>query len=219
MPLRNATSEVYPVTLSIGKFLITDSDAATTVLSVAKQSSLKPVVVYDSANRADGAIGNADTGQAWTVLGGTWVVSSNTIKKSAAGSAQNDVVVIDSGVYNAEASLKIAAGDPYVAVGRIWLRVSDIDNAIVFASSAVAPGYYKLFRKQSGSFTQLAQVEQKPLVNDVMKVRFVGNSIIAYINGVEVMNVTESFNNTATSHGICLADDNLSVDDFLVEAI
>lgn len=53
------------------------------------------LVAWDSFNRADGAVGNAESGQTWTVGSGTWAILTNRLSCSVVGN-----ITIDLGVSN-----------------------------------------------------------------------------------------------------------------------
>lgn len=218
MPLKNSTNEVYPVTLSIGKFLITDSDATTTILSVTKQSTIKPVVVYDSFNRDDSelTLGDADTGQTWEALVGTWGISSNQAY-AAAFSSSFAKAAIDAGISDCRVSVKIAVEDSNYP--RLAFRISDTINEFVFANNA--DGYLSLSKRIAGGTTQLAENQSYSVAaGTVLSVVLNGTNIKAYFDGVLAFDITESFNQTATKHGIQVYSNTLPrFDNFAVEAL
>lgn len=52
----------------------------TGIVASAHKTGTAPVLLLDSFNRADGTVGNLDTGQTWVAeAGGSWVVSSNAL--------------------------------------------------------------------------------------------------------------------------------------------
>ena len=68
----NNPSQIFPLS---GDYLITEkTDGVTTTRLI---RSFKPVKVYDGFNRANGALGSAETGQIWTSTWGSHAIVSN----------------------------------------------------------------------------------------------------------------------------------------------
>jgi len=156
-------------------------------------------VVSDTFTRADNAasLGNAETGQAWEVLSGTWGISSNRAY-IASTSGGRDIAVVDSGFADVTIGLTL----PVVATSaRLIFRLTDASNHFIF-TVITASNNYTLSRIQAGTATVVGSYTKIPANGDFIKVTLRGNQIICYVNGLEVIRVTETFNLTATKHGM-----------------
>jgi hypothetical protein len=158
----------------------------------------------DNFNRADGAIGTpSDGGSAWSVESGAWVVSSNRATVTSAGT-----IVLECSASDGTVSAKIygAANSPAIVA-----RYTNASNRILCGVdpwNAIA-----LYRLESGSYNLLAS-SAPPVAGDTVSLVLLGSSVKVLHNGAEVISVTESFNSTATKHGLSLSGDSAQFDDF-----
>lgn len=152
----------------------------------------------DSFNRADGAIGTADTGEVWSVLSGTWTIASNQAKEGTTTSTQH-LAVLDCGVSDGAVQVTI----PSVAAGSanagLSFRASDVSNHWRLISDS--SGTY-IEKKVAGTFTTMASYAPVATDGDVLRVVMLGSLVGAYRNGTPLGCVTDSFNSTATKHGL-----------------
>jgi hypothetical protein len=179
----------------------------TSVNLTAKLSAMG-VKVYDSFNRADSAttLGNADTGQAWTILNGIFGISSNQAY-IVSGSGDLAAVVnpaLSDGTLGHTLSL-------LGSTIRLIFRSSDTSNYFNFQASSSG---YSLYRRVAGTFTQIGSYGTLPVQGDKMKVTINGSSITCYVNDVAVMTVTDTFNQTSTMHGFGITANVARVDEF-----
>lgn len=148
------------------------------------------VSITDSFDRANSntTMGNTDTGETWTPNLGTWGITAN--RAYSVPSTSQATTVIDSGVSDCTIEVTMSvAGD-----AGLCFRATDNDNVFVMNSS-------NLFRRQAGGFTNLGAYGS--LVNgDVLRVTLSGSSIEVFVNGVSSLSIADSFNLTATSHGL-----------------
>jgi hypothetical protein len=107
------------------------------------------------------------------------------------------------------ASLEASAADVSVQVtlaafaGQMGLsaRVSDANNFLNVR--ALAGTGYSLFKRVAGSSTQLGSTwAGTPADGDVVKLVMSGSSLEVFVNGVSRITATDSFNSTATKHGL-----------------
>lgn len=71
-------------------------------------------IITDSFNRANGSLGTTSSGYLWSVLRGTWSISSNQATSSDSGSTYA-LATVDVGAQNVIVSADIADGGPGVA--------------------------------------------------------------------------------------------------------
>ena len=152
----------------------------------------------DDFNRANGAIGTpSDGGSAWESLQGVWSVVSNQ--------AGNDGALGDEGVVLQASSAVVTVTVTFAthtSSGGIIVRASDQSNYFLIHSSQ-ATGTFVIFRKQSGTYTEIQSGGARAVSGDVVKVTVTsGNLISVYKNDVFQTSVTDAFNSTATKHGI-----------------
>lgn len=174
------------------------------------------VLAYDSFNRVDNAaaLGTADTGQTWTVLQGTWGISSNQACLITSAGARNRIVI--NGL-PANVSITITFSVNTV-LSRLMFRHVDTSNYLQFIN--LSGSSYALYKVVAGVATMLGSFATTPANGDVLNVTLNGSSIIAKLNGAQVISVTETFNQTATQHGFTTDNDTIfRMDNFKVEAV
>lgn len=166
-------------------------------------------LVQDSFNRADGNVGNADSGQTWQQSGGTVLVSSNQ------GMSTIAQAYIDSGISDATIQMTISNRDVTDGSSRIIARFVDTNNYLYWGEST-GPHHYELVRKQAGLFNTITTTAITPANGDVVKLVLNGSSLQGYVNGVLQATGTETFQQTETRHGFGSAAATSTVDDFTV---
>ena len=159
--------------------------------------SRKRPIIFDSFTRSDAIIsGNAETGQAWSVLNGNWRVSDGKAY-SIAPYTSGDEAVIDIGI-----------ADKYLLSCQI---TDDTDNELVFRCvdhdnylfAGIAVGVFAIYKKISNVYTLLGSYGSG-VAGTVytVSVRVSDRNIVLIIDGRQVLSVdTETFM-TATKVGI-----------------
>lgn len=160
--------------------------------------------ITDSFNRADSAVtlGNTDTGQPWTYQSGTWGISSNTAYVTSTG---QHTAVVNAGV--SDCTVQATMSSIGTSPGLCW-RATDDNNYFLFAG----PTCYK---RVAGGFTSLGSTGGFSN-GDVLSVVVSGTSHIIKKNGTTVLSFTESFNQTATKHGLRAQANDSRFDNFSV---
>lgn len=171
------------------------------------------IIVSDTFNREDSttALGNADTGQVWTVVAGTWGIIANQVYN--AGNTTNAIATVDTGYSNCTVSVKFATVNTNM---KVMFRVN---NSNSFLHIERAPSSYDLWRNNAGAWTKLATHPSSATNGDAINVNLNGNEITAYLNGSLMYTITEAFNATVTKHGIGANSSGVRFDDFLVESL
>lgn len=155
-------------------------------------------VAGDNFTRADSTttMGSTPTGAlAWTPLSGTWGISGNQAYNVSGGG--NEIVCIDSG--KADCTISMTVGNGNNLQGGLVFRASD-NNNLYFITNG-----YEIYRKQGGGFTSVSAgfpVNLAWAAGDVVTVVLKGPQIIIRRNGVTVVTYTDTFNQTATKHGL-----------------
>lgn len=163
----------------------------------------------DDFNRADSSssLGTpSDGGSAWSALSGTWGISSNQgyCPTLSSGSAY---AVLECGSPGAEVQVTVATRS---GIGLV-VRCSDINNLYVLV---VATSGYNFYRRQAGSFTEIGN-SGTSADGDVVKIRCEGDTLTVYRNGSAIITPSaQSFNNTATKHGLYCQNTAARVDDW-----
>jgi len=181
------------------------TDPTITFRTPAADPVVDPVVtvVSDTFTRANSttALGTADTGQLWTLVGGPiFGISSGQVYSPNATS--NERAFVDAEVSDCTVQVKIAA----IAAGGscgLFLR-SAADGLTGFNLSLNA-----IFRYTAPSTnTQLAAFSQTLVAGDTMRAKMSGPTITIYRDAgstgtfVQVAQVTDTTNQTATRHGL-----------------
>jgi hypothetical protein len=160
------------------------------------------VVVSDTFTRADSAtsLGTADTGQAWTLVG-TNIFGISSGQVYSPNATENERAFVDAGVSDCTVEVKIAALAAGGSCG-LFLR-SAADGATGFNLSPVA-----LFRYTAPSTNTLLASWTALVAGDTMRVKMSGSTLTVYRDSgstgtfVQVAQVTDATNQTATRHGL-----------------
>jgi len=166
----------------------------------------------DAFNRADNSssLGTADTGQTWTALNGTWGIDTNKARNYSPGTQA--FATVDTGSANITAQLVVTGGTS--SGGGITFRAVDLNNLWFTECDS---GQMLLYRVQSGSYTQIITGMPAVSSGDVIQVITQGNLITIFRNGSQVGQTTQSFNNTATKHGLRDYGGAIRLDDFTLD--
>jgi len=168
-------------------------------IGIGSVQRINKIIVSDGFNRSNSntTMSDADTGQAWLYYNGTWGISNNQAYMATytGGTAQSSAVV-DSGVSNCT----ITVGIPVISgEARVVFRLTDATN--LFQLKAYSNNY-TLRRFVAGSSTNIASYSTTPANGDRIVIALNGSQITVYINGTKAFTVSDSFNQSATCHGI-----------------
>jgi hypothetical protein len=172
------------------------------------------VAIYDTFNRADGAIGKAETGETWSFIGATgtsFAIESNLAK---AGDVLAGAMVVP---FQKDGVISVKMPILQTANG-IAFRYQDYNNLLAVYSSS---GAWKLIKRVSGTYTDVASLGASAN-NDVIRVSFNNSVIRLYINGNLKVTALVSDHKTQTKCGLLnLAGttSNARWDDFKLEVL
>lgn len=161
--------------------------------------------VTDDFNRADSTttLGTSTSGHVWVPFTSTvWGISSNKayIQNSA---GPQTIAYVESGAGDVTIEATVHKTDATNSINRMGVafRVSDEDNYLF--AYFVGTNALRIHKVVAGSGSQIGTGTVTFANNSVLKVVLSGTSIEAFQNGVsKVGPITESFNQTATKHGI-----------------
>ncbi len=169
----------------------------------------------DNFNRGDttNAIGTpSDGGSAWSQLSGTWGISSNQGYNSSGGS--QEICVLESSQSNVSVEAVCSPN-----AGSMGLVIRCTDNTNYFVLIVTGSGI-ELWMNDDG-FTQLDAFVGTVNNGDTIRVDATsGNVITGYQNDVQRVTATNSFNSTATLHGMrCHSTTAPRFDDFSITTL
>lgn len=157
-------------------------------------------IVSDTFTRADGAIGNTETAQAWVEWASTWLIDTNKVKCSAVTAGENGFALVNAGVPNAEVRVDITM--EALSYMGLAARFTDEDNFILLQPVA---GDMRLYKLVAGVATEL-DAASAPTSPDgethTWAIRCDGDLIETYKDGVLAHSVTDAFNNTVENFGM-----------------
>lgn len=170
----------------------------TTVLLNPFRFGVAGPVVSDLFNRADSAVsmGNADTGQAWANLLGTWGILSNRAY-NAVGSADASAG-IEAGATDVTVTATIVTRD---AGSCVIARAQDTANYYLVLNASGGTNTI-LYKKVAGAYTQLGSTVTGGTEGDVIALKATGTAIKAYRNTIEIISVTDGALTTGTKAGL-----------------
>ncbi len=159
---------------------------------------LAPPVVSDSFNRANGAIGNADTGQPWVAFVGTPVIFSNQYLANGVGLATS---AIDSGLTDCTVAVTMLSGQ---FSGLIW-RVVDGNNYLLCQWEP--DNSLGVYTRIAGVFTLLADSAPNVMATGRrVSITISGNNFIVKVDGTTVLTTSSTSFPTITAQGIYSGD-------------
>lgn len=152
------------------------------------------LLAYDDFNRADGLLGTADSGQAWTYGGGSdWGIASGAARPNA----------ITSGIV---AWVPIPTPDVYVSAVlnslgfcSLIARAQSFGNYYIVS---VQSSTLRLFRAVSNAATQIGIATVAMPVGTRVGIRCTGTTIEALVNDVPQITTTDSTWSTAGQAGL-----------------
>lgn len=173
----------------------------------------KGVVLYDNFNRADNtSLGNATTGQTWT--SSTFGISNNQAYRS---SSTAPIATIQSGISDGYTQFQESALTESLIFQGVLFRYSDIQN---FLRIVVQDGSMILQKREVNVTSTIASSSITRAVNNIYKVKYQGDQITVYVNGVAIINTTSALNNSATIVGLIAANTTTGrIDNFFVGAL
>lgn len=153
--------------------------------------------LYDTFNRANtaSAIGQLDSGQSWVQTAGTWGIISNQGYISASGASLATVAVA------ASTDTQVTFQTISSGTGYLIFRFSTSTNYWRFGASA-AGGALTLEKVVAGTPTTLATLTNTLTTGMTLRVVASGDNIYLYVNSALITQVTDTFNNSATSVGM-----------------
>ena len=153
--------------------------------------------VFDDFNRANNqsSLGNAITGQPWMVQLDTWGILNN--QAYLASSSAQSTAGIDS----------LHADD--IAV-QVTFSVNSHEQRLIFRYGGIANHWYvrgfgtnyELVKFVSNSPVPMGTFTTTPVGGDVIRVELVGSNIVIKVNGNIAITANDSFNQSATIHGL-----------------
>lgn len=169
-------------------------------------------VVSDTFSRANAStLGSAETGQAWTAHTGTWGVDTN--KAKLVTQSGDSVATVDAGIADFEMTCDITKqGEP----GIVFRTIDASNYLLAFASG----GNIEIYQRVAGAYTLLGSGVQAYAdgATKAWRVTGAGNVITAYIDAVQVVQVTTSQFNTQTRYGLRQNDGTAArYDNFVVD--
>lgn len=149
----------------------------------------------DTFDRADNALGlgtPSDAGSDWVQIGSSFLtIVSNRCLSATAGAEYLESSTSD--IYNQLTIITKSTADG------LFIRATDGSNYILMNTSG---GQYYLWRYEAAGYNLLDGPAGTAADGDVWKLEGNGSALKGYINAVQILTGTDSFNLTATKHGI-----------------
>ena len=178
-----------------------------------KAGSSEVVLGFDTFWRANGAVGDADSGQTWSVTSGAPDIVD---RKLRATTTANTRLSFDAGVSDFYLSATVEA----IITEQFYIvfRSLDNNNRWRFGFAANTNGNFVLDKIVAGSLTTVWRDvrPQGSVIN--LGARCVGNDITIYIDGQPLKTITDAANNTETNVGVQLIGIDQRVTDIIVES-
>lgn len=194
----SVTGVVTPVAAGLATIRATYLGLHTDTVVTVVGSAGPVTLVSDTFNRADNpaSLGVADSGQTWNALRGTWSTLANT-GRCAVANAGDNLAVIDS--TKSDVTISVAFST-YADGNGIAFRCSGSADYLFADADAGRTTY--VYKVVGGAFTFLGNSAALVSNPGSLQVITSGTSIIVKADGVQILSLTESFNQTATQHGL-----------------
>lgn len=141
--------------------------------------------VLDRFNRADGAVGNADSGQLWVpqAVDQGWIISGNALKRTGGPAFVHAINVVETGNSDGwvEATLVGTSGAGAFYIGLVGRVVNDNNHLLL--QGLIGSGVY-LYSKVGGGYNLWASYAFPLAFGDRIGLRVKGMIVAAYRNGV-----------------------------------
>lgn len=169
-------------------------------LTIRPASGYTPLV-YDSFSRADAeTLGNAETGQAWMPVRGTWKIRDRQAVCTQPDPTYGGLVKVQTNttnVVNIEVELSYTAGGN---MSGLLLRMSDASNYYWLRANSTVT---QLYRVQAGIATLLNSAAQGVVPGSRLRAEIRDNTYTVKLNGAALFSVpNQTFNQTASEHGL-----------------
>jgi hypothetical protein len=146
----------------------------------------------------------------WLSVSGVFSITGNQAYLST--HVGDNMTVYDTGVSDGDVQVTIAVTG---SVTRVFVRSSSNGQNCFMIQPTT--GGYEMYKRTAGSWGLVGTTSGITSTNgDVIKFTLSGSSIKLLVNGVEKLNPTDTFNQTATYHGIGSDNFNSRWDDFTV---
>ncbi len=154
-------------------------------------------IVTDSFTRTASTLGNADTGQAWTALTGSFLTTGS---QAYHGSTTNALAVLNSGV--ADGIVKVTFS-VIASLERLAFRGDGTKDNYWFIQQRSSANAYQLYKTTAGTYAQVGSNTQiVPMDNDIVEVSMTGSQIAVRVNGALVFRVEDTFQQAGTYIGL-----------------
>lgn len=175
-------------------------------------------LAFDDFNRPDSNVGTSSSGHTWQFDSFHGQIQGQKAFTTGSPGAPNWIECGRADV-QVQCTQDWADPDPVVGSGYLVFRLSDEDNHLLFGDEmGFGSGTYVLLKREAGTYSQLAASGLASANGDVIKVVASGSSIKCYVDGVEVISTTSTFNQSATKHGFA-ANGNAGIDDWSVQTV
>lgn len=184
---------------------------------IKRVAGVNKIVVNDTFNRSNSTttLGIDETGKAWDVLQGTWGIDGNAAYTTSTTGFSR--AVINSEVSNCKITCTLKTINPISAATRIIFRSQDINNEWYLTTTT---GGYEVGKRIAGSAGVQSSWGGTSTNGDIFKIFLEGSSIKIYLNESLIFNLTDSYLQDKTRHGICTFNSTVPrFDDFKVEVI
>lgn len=165
---------------------------------------------FDRADTTNNIGTPSDAASDWVQNSGTWGISSNAGYASVVSGIT--IATLESGLSNVVVQITfstLGGNQEHGVIGRL----TDIDNCIIFykLSKAVI-----LTKRVAGDQFDLAVGTVTVVNGDVLTLTLNETAITGYVNGVAMVSSNDSFNQTATKHGIKAGNTAARFDNFSI---
>lgn len=157
------------------------------------QGTPTPTTFYDDFARADSTTspGTPVQGGPYTVVAGTWGISSGALYASASTA---EAMMTFPGLVDLDFTFTVSA---FGTNGGVMFRWIDANNTwlVNFSTTQIS-----LWRRTGGTWVQQGNTWAKaPVAGDVIRLLAVGRTILVYRNGVQILTAEDHYFNLATA--------------------
>ncbi len=167
-------------------------------------------IATDTFNRTGSTLGNADTGQTWTALTGSFLTTGT---QAYHGSTTNAIATLDGGIADGIVRITLNA---LASLERLVFRGNGTKENYWFVQQRSSANSYQLYKTVDGVYSQVGgNSTLTPATNDVIEASMTDSQISIRINGTLIFRINDTHQQTATHHGFGGSSSNTArFDDF-----
>ena len=158
--------------------------------------------IIDTFTRANGPVGNTETGQPWVArYGGTlaaWDILNNNLRR-----IEGTTGILIVAAEFSDGYVEAVVGDPVGLGTRVVARCDASGDCIMWSADGANTAIHKF---EAGGYLTLGSHATAVQPGDTIRLEFEGSTLRGYVNGALLVTATSTFHQAALEHGVSVYD-------------